>query len=91
MKNVRAIELNRKELEKLLKGFTDEGRLLGYEGGSWEDYIDYVINIEDILEEEIINKKLCEHFEVKEILSIISEDATDRDNILFVYESEEMK
>ena len=91
MKNVRAIELNRKELEELLKGFTDEGRLLGYEGGSWEDYIDYVINIEDILEEEIINKKLREHFEVKEILSIISEDATDRDNILFVYESEEMK
>lgn len=91
MNNIRAIESSREELEGLLKGFTNEGRLLGYEDGSWKEYIDYVINIEDIIEEDVINKKLCEYFGVKKILDIIIEDATDKDNILFIYETEEMK
>jgi hypothetical protein len=86
-KKIKAIQTNRKDLEELLKVITNEGELLGNSDDCWEDYIGFVINIEDILSEQVVKEKLAAHFKVESIqYYLINDDNT----VILVFESQEI-
>lgn len=88
MKKIRAIQINRKDLEELLKVITNEGELLGNLDDCWEDYIGFVVDINDILEEQVVKEKLAAHFGVENIQYYFINDKEDI--AFFVFESEEI-
>lgn len=88
MKKIKAIQINRKDLEELLKVITNEGELLGNLDDCWEDYIGFVVDINDILEEQIVKDKLAAHFNVTSIQYYFIND--NEDIAILVFESEEI-
>ncbi len=88
MKKIKAIQINRKDLEELLKVITNEGELLGNLDDCWEDYIGFVVDINDILEEQIVKEKLAAHFKVDGIQYYFIND--NEDIAILVFESEEI-
>lgn len=88
MKKIKAIQINRKDLEDLLKEITNEGELLGNIDDCWEDYIGFVVDINDILEEQVVKEKLATRFEVESIQYYLINNAEDI--AIFVFEAEEI-
>lgn len=88
MKKIKAIQINRKDLEDLLKEITNEGELLGNIDDCWEDYIGFVVDINDILEEQVVKEKLATRFEVEGIQYYLINNAEDI--AIFVFEAEEI-
>ncbi len=89
MKKIKAIQINRKDLEELLKVITNEGELLGNQDDCWEDYIGFVVDINDILEEQVVKEKLSAHFKVDSIQYYLINDKEDI--AILVFESEEIQ
>lgn len=88
MKKIKAIQINRKELEELLKVITNEGELLGNVYDCWENYIGFVVDINDILKEQTVKEKLAAHFKVDGIQYYF---INDNENIaILVFDSEEI-
>ncbi len=88
MKKIKAIQMKRTDLEELLKVITNEGELLGNCDDCWEDYIGFVVDINDILEEQIVKEKLASHFKVESIQYYLIND--NEDTAILVFESEEI-
>ncbi len=83
MKRIQAMEMNRDEFIQILQTLTDNGQLNSYEDENWEDAINFVITIEEIMDEREIKEKIAKHLGIDEIRYYIK----DGNTIILVYDA----
>lgn len=88
MTNVSAIKADKKEIEDILKAITDDGKLIGNETETWEDYIGFIVDLEDLISNEIVLGKLAQHFSIGKIICI--DVNYDNDSVFLIYKQDEI-
>lgn len=88
MKNISAIKADKKEIEELLKVITDNGKLTGNETETWEDYIGFIVDLEDLISNEIVLEKLAQHFSIDKIMC--TDVNYDNDSVFLIYKQDEI-
>ena len=86
MKIIKAIQIGDKEFENLLKDITHDGELLGNEIDTWEEFIGFVIDIKEIIEEKFVIEEIKKRFRLANILSFEINRADG--NVLIIFEEE---
>ena len=86
MKIIKAIQIGDKEFENLLKDITHDGELLGNEIDTWEEFIGFVIDIKEIIEEKFVIEEIKKRFKLANILSFEINRADG--NVLIIFEEE---
>lgn len=87
MQKISAIKADKKEIEGLLKVITDDGKLIGNETETWEEYIGFVVDLGDLISNKIVLQKLAQHFGIDKI--ICTDVNYDNDSVFLIYKQDE--
>lgn len=93
MRKIKAIQMERNELAETLKCVTNYGKVIGANieknDEEWENLLNFVIDIEGVLEKDGVTKLLCEQFGVSGFLDTIFN--YDTGIVMFIYDSKDVK